>query len=261
MGVVSPTIMFHEGNGSLYKNSEKHRSAAWPRAYPPPWPPRSRPCLRAGREIQTRRAFRLRQAEDRSRGPGGAARASQRRYALVHLRASAECVPLSVYHLELNRHPPRRAPAHNGSLCEFSVSRASSCLARTRGITLSRGNGHPMSFLVFFTVSLSPSMYAFWIVVMDLLNRSHLAFSTAVDIFLFPSVARTSTTHSVPEGSRITAASGRAPRLGRRFMQLRFRVTHTVPVVLFRSYILVSSVRKLSFSRIMAKRPSARNQP
>ena len=24
----------------------------------------------------------------------------------VHLRASAECVPLSVYHLELNRHPP-----------------------------------------------------------------------------------------------------------------------------------------------------------
>lgn len=44
---------------------------------------------------------------------------------------------------------------------------------------------------------------------MDLLNRSLALLATEVLIFFFPSEARTSTTHSVPAGSKMT--SGVAP--------------------------------------------------
>ena len=81
----------------------------------------------------------------------------------------------------------------------------------------------------------------------DLENFSAALVSTVVLIFFFPSDARISRTHS---GSFSTCSGeGRSPRLGRRFIIERFIVTHTEPDSLFRSYILVSSVRNWSFSR------------
>jgi len=98
---------------------------------------------------------------------------------------------------------------------------------------------------------------------MDLLKRSPFAFSTEVEIYLFPSVALTRKTHSLPGAlSRTTSGGGRSPRFGRRRRALRFTVTQTVPLALFRSYIFVSSVRNPSFSSLMtATHAGTRIQP
>ena len=69
---------------------------------------------------------------------------------------------------------------------------------------------------------------------------------TVVAIFFLPSWARIKQVYSA-----LLGADSGSPRLLGAFIEDRFSVQYTVPLVLLRSNIFVSSVRKRSFSRNM----------